>query len=31
MMAANERLRATVKVYNCEEYSQEFLKALIAK
>ena len=30
-MAANERLRATVKVYRSEEYSQEFLRSLITK
>lgn len=28
---ANKRLRATVKVYDCGEYSQEFLKSLITK
>ncbi|MBE3138151.1 MAG: hypothetical protein IMZ43_12290 [Thermoplasmata archaeon] len=31
MVAANERLRATVKVYDCGEYSQEFLQSLIVK
>ena len=30
-MTANERLRATVKVYDCGEYSQEFLKSLVTK
>ena len=29
MVGANERLRATVKVYNCGEYSQEFLRSLV--
>ena len=31
MVVANERLCATVKVYNCEEYSQEFLQSLITR
>jgi len=31
MVAANKRLCATVKVYGCEEYSQEFLKSLIPR
>lgn len=31
MVAANERLRAIVKVYKSGEYSQEFLKSLISK
>jgi len=31
MVAANERLCATVKVYKSGEYSQEFLRSLITK
>lgn len=30
-MAANERLRATVKVYDCREYPQDFLKSLLTR